>query len=227
MNDDELLKLLVVTIPAATGFLGFMGGRFIKGLDYRDERKRLRNALYAELGANLQTLLSYQVDLAERVRGRPARVPPIDNWVRKEVYNEGLAKRPAMLRDLKEAKVFDDFYFALATGIQTPNDAEQRVALQTLMSWLHAMVHDNTLSRRRMYKVVGRLSGDFRPPIQILLTRLFSNLISRNLRLAPDECATYMYPKTISEIARAIWKGLPSRSITIMKTKLASSDRET
>jgi hypothetical protein len=211
--DVQTFLKVLASVSALTGIGGFIGGRFIKRLDYNDERKRLRRALYAELGANIQTVLLYQLDLGKRARGIPGRVPPIDNWVHKEVYNEGLTKRPVMFRDLKEAKVLDDFYFALERAIQQGTDEQQRDSLSNLTAFLRGVTKDGVLSRRQMYKVVGRLNHDYEPALYQWIRGKYHRLTWRNVN--PKTGRGFLPAPRIRGKAKALWTGVPGKPLPI------------
>jgi hypothetical protein len=215
---DELW--IKVALLVGGGLLGFLGGRFNKRLDHRVERKKLRQALYAELGANMQTFMMHLLDLAEEANnGRATRVPHIDGWIRREVYDDAL-KRSVLFRELKEAKVLDDFYFATAKALEKPKD-ERRAALRNIAVWFNTTVDDGTVSRRLMYRVTGRFGYNHRPRWRKWVTRRYSKLVSRNLKTKPNEAASWMPPKTLIGHLEAIRTGLPSKEITRFPRDLA------
>ena len=213
MNPEPWIKIALGVGGVVGGaVLGFLFGRFNKRLDHRVERKKLKNALYAELGANYQTLVMHSLDLHYyEAEARPMRQPDVKDWIRTEVYNDAL-KRPVLFRELKEAKVLDDFYFAITKAVVKPI-AERREAIKHVFDWFVLNVDNGSISRRRMYVVTGPFGHVYKPRWRTWLSRTYAKLISRNLKRAPNESIGYMPPKTVIEHFEAIRTGLPSREI--------------
>jgi hypothetical protein len=201
-------------VPAAiTGIGGFVGGRFIKRLDYNDEKKRLRRALYAELGANLQTMLGYQMDLSERLRGAPRPVPGwTTNWLHKEVYTDALTKRPVMFRDLKEAKYIDDFYLGVARALEQAEGEDQKTALIQIQSWVRALLPSAGLSRRELYRSMKPLNAEFQSGFQRWIDRRYRRLVFRNVDTRQGGQMFAPSPGLFKKL-KAIWKGIPGDRI--------------
>lgn len=90
MDVDALALLKQLGIPAIAGVLGFIGGIFTepmkKRIMNRDDRRRLRNSLYSELGLNLSNLVFYLLAMSP-AREKPGRFPPVAEWVKREVYD--------------------------------------------------------------------------------------------------------------------------------------------
>jgi len=202
-------------IGGITGIVGYVGGIFTeplkKRLVNRDERRRLRNALYSELGLNIaNTILN---------RPRKERLVnlPIGDWLRTEVYDQALRSSPVLLHEIKETPIFAQYYLAMsAAKAASPDD--QRTILDMLGNFIRGRVEAKKLSRRKLNAVCPLEISLYPHPVIDWLTkrlrRLHSAIVWRNV---PKDGKTRGFLPTVgtSNKIRALWCGVPGEEFPI------------
>jgi hypothetical protein len=209
MDTQALYKIApTVLISIATYFGGLFTEPAKKWLINRAERRRLRNALYAEMQANLDHFLPYVSGIQ-----CPENYPRIA--FKTEVYLEAL-RQPVLFRELPEAQIFSDFYEHLAhTG--TLPEAERGEWLRGLSEAPTFCIERGLLSRRLLHRAPspflpsGFRMGGYPHPLSIWWESKYRQIASRNIPPARPGEITVQYgsARTLFGKARALWRGIP------------------
>jgi hypothetical protein len=182
----------------------------------RAERRRLRNALYAELEANFDHFLPYVSGIK-----CPEQYPRIgfEQAFRNEVYAEAL-KQPILFRELHEAQTFSDLYEALAHTRALP-EVEQLEWLKKLSRAITFYVENGLLSRRLLDRAhASPLPSGFRHPLVLWWEAKYRQIALRNI--PPQDFSSqigvgYLPANTLTSKIRALWKGIPGDPVTHRK----------
>jgi hypothetical protein len=211
MDNQALYKFAPTVLISIVTYLG---GLFTeparKWLNNRTERRRLRNALYAELEANFDHFLAYVSGIRF-----PEQYPRIafEQAFRTEVYLEAL-KQPILFRELHEARTFSDVYELLARTSALP-EVEQPAWLEKLSSALPFYIKKGLLSRRLLNRAhASYLPSGYRHPLSIWWGKKYRQITSRNVPpqepSRPGETGiAYQPASTLFERIKALWRGIP------------------
>jgi len=179
----------------------------------RSERKRLRNALYVELGQNFEKLFFHLMQLHNGVVNAWTGPLEIKDWERREVYDQALASQPILLQEIHEARLISDFYLSLEKLKTVPPD-QHIIGVQTLNKWVVNAVNEGNLSRRKLLKNYRRPGSPFHHPLHIWANRKYNGMITRNV---PKTAVGHSFSgaNTIREKMKAIWIGMPGKDMGV------------
>jgi hypothetical protein len=215
----ELLPLSIRNLPWAfiVPMVTYVGGLFSKpfaesvarALDTRRERKRLRDALYRELGENVEKLISRQL-----MKGHPGGSPfeNFDEWERREVYDLALKTQPVLFRELREAKFLNDFYLALRQS-RAKDAATQAQHLLNVTPWINYQIKKGELSRRRLKAAFTLYPPFFMHPFSAWCRKQYHVISNRNAPKVTKPGVGYIYDPvdTFPKKLRALWTGVPGK----------------
>jgi hypothetical protein len=212
------IPLSVKTLPWAfiAPVVTYLGGVLSKSLadsvaralDLRRERKRLRDALYQEFSENLEKLICRQVIVGVAGGGPYAQV---DEWERREVYDQALKTQPVLFRDLREANFMSDFYLSLRK-FRAMDAATQAQHLRDISARIDSDIEKGNLSRRRLKASYYTNPSLYRHPVSAWLKKQYDRMSYRN---APKvtrpgvDYVSYDAVETLPKKLRALWAGVP------------------
>ncbi len=178
-----------------------------KAMDSRKQRKRLRNALYKELGGNVEKLVMLQLS-----RGRPGAIfyGDVDAWERREVYDLALKSEPVLFRELGEAHFFTDFYFA-TRKLRGVDATAQHRQIVSLSNWIELRIKKGPLSRRKLNAAIPLLASPYGHTGSHWLNRQYHRISRRNIPKVTTPGIGFIYPPadTLAKKLRALWTGTP------------------
>lgn len=170
--------------PVVTFVVGMfvkpMSELFGKVLNGRRDRKRLRKALYRELGANFE-----RMHLLVIHRNQPEQqneFPKVEEWERREVYDHALKNEPIVFRELKEASFVSDFYMQLQR-MRAADARGQHEMIVALNKAIADQVRRKRLSRGELkasYLLMGPAQSPYQHPMMLWLRRWIARISSRN-----------------------------------------------
>ena len=195
---------------------GVVTGLFAKSFERwwgnRSERRRLRNALYEELGMNFQNMFLHTLTLHS---------PPADSWIgsqfavqeweHREVYDQALKTQPILFHEVREAKLMSQFYMALERlKVSTPE--QQMEGIRVIYNWIIAEVKKGKLSRGTLYDTDPSPDSPFLHPLRVFLRRRYSKVTHRNV---PKDGRGHLFgpSTTFRQELNAVWRGLPGESM--------------
>ncbi len=212
MDVGAILKAWPAGAIAVAGYLGGIFSEPLKRrIANRDERIRLRNALYAELGSNLEILFIYSLDLYNMFAGNPSKFPSLDKIIRRDVLDKAAKEQPVTFRELgREATVISSFYDAIPP-ILDMELGERVVAIDHLQSWIEDIINrQRYLSKRKLRKVMTTPPPAYRNPTIARLQKRYNQVIERNIPKTPE--LAYKSPENLYQHIKAICRGIPGDS---------------
>jgi hypothetical protein len=213
VNPEWARYITTALVSTGTYVGGIFTGLFIKSLEEwlktRVERRRLRKALYQELGQNLEQLIYIVWNHEAPPMDAWARFPGIEEFERREVYDLALKSQPVLFRGIKEANLIGEFYLAM-DALKTAPPEQQVKGIRHLKEYLFENARKGQLSRRMLHKAftLTGVSSRLSHPLRRHAGMLYNTLSTRNIPKDGKTRAWEASP-TLFKKVKALWRGIP------------------
>jgi len=214
VNPEWARHITTALVSTGTYVGGIFTGLFIKSLEEwwktRVERRRLRKALYHELGQNMEYMFQvlYSLEAEPELLSLAWTGPlKLEECERREVYDHALVSQPILFRGIKEANLISEFYLAL-DRLKIESLERQVQGIRYMYKYVLEHVSKGQLSRRRLNKACGKVPIELSHPWVRRVRQLYSRLQTRNLP-KDGKSRTWMPPRTLFQKVKVLWKGTP------------------
>src|SRR5579864_7637648 len=208
--------VLTAILAGVTGLFGFLSGLYKdswkKRFEHREDRRRLRDALYVEFALNLRQMLMY-VTMVHSSQPQQVTSPPLKDLLSKAVFSQALSTQPILLHELVEIEALLQFYRGLSAA-EGRNVDEQIRIFGNMNVMVDSYVKEGQLSRRRIARTHKAPGYHFAHPLRRRFERVKSRMMFRNASkdVPKDEVVTYAPTDTIGTTFKALWRGRPERA---------------
>jgi hypothetical protein len=215
VNPEWAKYITTALVSTGTYVGGVLTGLFIKSLEEwwktRVERRRLRKALYHELGQNMGYMFEVlyghlaEPELLSLAWTRPLK---LEECERREVYDHALVSQPILFRGIKEANLISDFYLTL-DRLKTESPDRQVQGIRSVYKYVSDLVSKGQMSRRLLRKGLKDPSVlGLSHPLITRVRHVYRGLQCRNLP-KDGKSWTWTAPRTLFQKIRVLWRGVP------------------
>jgi hypothetical protein len=221
VNPEWAKYITTALVSTGTYVGGIFTGLFIKSLEEwwktRVERRRLRKALYHELGENLRYMYWILFSLVQEPSefAPPAWTGPLkfEECERREVYDHALVSQSILFREIKEANHISEFYLAL-NRLKTESPEHQIQGIRYTYDNISRLISKGQLSRRLLEKARPGVGINGLYPWAVRKALLYEKLSHRNVPKDGKPRAWDASP-TLLKKAKALWRGIPGDEIPV------------